>query len=80
MNSLGLGSVTETIPGEPASSHPKSTLFSRKTVLYKQQPGNCQEWNPGSAEEKEISTMDFSAAKFSFQVIWIPVSQQVAQV
>lgn len=80
MNSLGLGSVTETIPGEPASSHPKSTLFSRKTVLYKQQPGNCQEWNPGSAEEKETSTMDFSAAKFSFQVIWIPVSQQVAQV
>lgn len=30
-------------------------------------------------KKKETCTMDFSVAKFSFQVIWIPVSQLVAQ-
>lgn len=57
-----------------------TTLDSRKTIQYKQKLCNCQEWNPGFTEEKETSAIDFSEAKFSFQVIWIHVSQLVAQV
>lgn len=56
----------KTIPGETASSHPKSTLFSRKTIPFKQQLCNCQEWNPGFAEEKRDFYHGFQCSQIFF--------------